>query len=196
MSGVAVFKSPHDVAKTQQIVASVIKYLKGSYKGNTGKWNAHDLWTVGRKKFRFFYGATKDGTAVRVLLDSAMPRRAWRSFIWALNKLYGNRFGLDDTLDYKPVAVLTMENQRRQLYTSKTSGGTSLAGFLLGGAAFGEAGAIVGGLSGTQRTYGEIREYDNGLVDVEILWSDGCIIKETISKNTNFYNEILMMNLE
>lgn len=196
MSGVAVFNSPYDMERTKQIVASVIASLKGTYKGNVGKWKAHDYWTFGKKRFRFFYGKLKDGTAVRVLLDSSFPRRAWRSFIWTMNRMYGNVFGLDDTLHYTPVAVLTMQNQKEQLYISRTSGGTSLGGFLLGGAAFGEAGAIVGGLSGRQTTVGTLKEYENGYADVEILWSDGCIIKQTIGKNTNFYNELLMMDLK
>lgn len=193
---IAVFTSPYDRDKTEQIVADVIRELKGTYRKNVGKWKDPRVLDIFAKKYRFFYGKVKDGTAVRVVFDSLLPRSAWMGFIKALNSKYGDVFGLSADWDYKPVAVIAMKNQVRQVYTSRTSGSPSLLGFLLGGAAFGEAGAIVGGLSGRQQTTTDVYEYKTGLVDVTILWSDGCIIEDTIREDSDLYNEILMMNPE
>lgn len=194
---VAIFKSPYDVEKTEQMVADVIQELKGTYKGNVGRWRRRTgCIELLPKKSRFFYGKIKEGTLVRVVFDSFASRGAWGDFIRTLNAKYGDNFGISAELSYKPVAVIAMRNEVKEVYVSNTNGGTSLAGFLLGGAAFGEAGAIVGGLSGKQRTMTTASTYNTGMVDVEILWSDGCIIKDKISEKSNLYNQILMMNLE
>ena len=181
MVNVAVFKSPFDMGKTQSIIADVLTTKGGSYKGNVGRWRAHDYKTVFPIKARFFYGKIQDGTYVRVVFDSAAFRRQWRSFICTLNEKYGDVFGLDADIHYKPVAVVSMKNEARRVYVNHTWAGSSLTGLL-----FGDAHAMsIGGGS----------EYETGLVDVEVVWSDGCIIKERISEKSDLYNQILMLNL-
>lgn len=192
---VAVFTSPYDRDRTEQIVADVIRELKGTYNGNVGKWKPINYLTFSRTKVRFFYGKLESGTAVRVVFDSIAPVRAWHSFITVLNSRYGNKFGLSDKVPHDEIAVLTIQDQKRQIYVSKNVRSPSLLGFLVGGAAFGEAGAIIGGLSGRQQTYTELQEYDNGLVDAEVLCSDGIIREETFRKDSDFYNNWIMGNL-
>ena len=196
MSGVIVFKSPYNLKKTEQIVANVIRIRKGTYKGNVGKWKAHDYWTFFNKKARFYYRELKDGTAVRAVFKGDTWVKAWSSFIFARNGTYGNVFGLNpnsNILNRKPVAVLSIQNEIKQYYEERIIESPSLSEAILGGLAFGPIGAIVGGTSGNQRTIGRTVTHDTGFIDVEILWDSGHITKERTKRGSDLYKEIVNM---
>ena len=192
---VAVCKSPYNKSVTIKVIRSVLTELDGEYKSNVGKWRATDYHTLCPIKARFFYQEETDGTAIRVVFDNHKTyyRRFWKSFVNILVSKEGEKFGINARLPYEPVVVLKLENEQEQIFTSQTKGGTSLAGFLLGGLAFGTPGAIVGGLSGTERTNGKITTYDTKYASVRIIWNDGCIIESRIKKKSNLYNQIIMM---
>ena len=91
-------------------------------------------------------------------------------------------------------AVLHLGDETRQVSFSKTTGGRSLGGFLVGGALFGTAGAVVGGLSGKQRTVTHTNTVYSNTLLVRIIYNNGRLWEGTVHKGSNLYNEI-MVNL-
>ncbi len=88
--------------------------------------------------------------------------------------------------------VLFLGGDTEQIYTSRTTGGTSILGFLAGGAMFGAAGAIVGGMSGKQRTVGRSYERfsDNQLA--RVIYNNGRLWEGIVRKGSAIYNEIMV----
>ena len=126
--------------------------------------------------------------------DHTDSRRFWRTFVEKLNELYPDiDFGINAKTPYELVAVLNLTGDTEQVHFSRTSGGTSLGGFLLGGLAFGAPGAIVGGMSGTQKTVGTTRTVYSDKVNVRMLWSDGLLQERQVDKRENLYHEIMNM---
>ena len=90
------------------------------------------------------------------------------------------------------VGVLYLGDETHQVHRSRTTGGTSLLGFLTGGALFGPAGAIVGGMSGKQRTAGYTAERfsDNQLA--RVIYNNGRLWEGSVQKGSEIYNEIMV----
>lgn len=81
-----------------------------------------------------------------------------------------------------------------QTHSSVTTGGSSLLGFLAGGAVFGAAGAIVGGMSGSQRTFGSSRDTLTDKQIAKVIYNNGRYWEGVVKKDSKIYNEI-MVNL-
>lgn len=81
-----------------------------------------------------------------------------------------------------------------QTQHTMTTGGTSLLGFLAGGALFGSAGAIVGGMSGRQNTFGETSSALSDRQIAKVIYNNGRYWEGVIKKGSKLYNEI-MVNL-
>ena len=88
--------------------------------------------------------------------------------------------------------VLDLNGDTKQVSFSQTSGGTSLGGFLVGGALFGDAGAIVGGLSGKQRTVTNSRTVFSDELLVRVIYSNGRLWEGTVIKGSQLYHEIMV----
>ena len=91
--------------------------------------------------------------------------------------------------------VLNLSGDITEVLTSTTSGGTSLGGFLVGGALFGDAGAIVGGLSGKQHTQTTSRTVFSDRLLVRVIYSNGRLWEGTVGKGSQLYNEIMVMTM-
>ncbi len=89
-------------------------------------------------------------------------------------------------------AVLHLGDDTRQVSFSKTTGGSSLGGFLVGGFLFGAAGAVVGGLSGKQRTITHTNTVYSNTLPVRIIYSNGRLWEGAVCKNSNLYNQIMV----
>lgn len=87
--------------------------------------------------------------------------------------------------------VLNLRGDTKQVSFSQTSGGTSLGGFLVGGALFGDAGAIVGGLSGKQRTVTNSRTVFSDELLVRVIYTNGRLWEGTVIKGSQLYHEIM-----
>lgn len=90
--------------------------------------------------------------------------------------------------------VLDLSGDTREVYSSTTSGGTSLGGFLLGGALFGDAGAVVGGLSGKQHTVTNSHTVFSHTLLVRVIYSNGRLWEGTVNKGSQLYNEIMVLS--
>lgn len=191
-----VFKTPFSQAETASMVEKTILAIKGKYKNNIGDWRAKGFITVLSATARFFFYEKENECNVRVVFrrHSTDSRRFWRTFVEKLTELYPDiDFGITAKTPYELVAVLNLTGDTKQVHFSRSSGGTSLGGFLLGGLAFGAPGAIVGGLSGTQRTVGTTRTVYSDTVNVRMLWSDGFLQERQVDKRENLYHEIMNM---
>lgn len=117
---------------------------------------------------------------------------------WFLDILFEKYPGVDFCVSLAngdPViaGVLNMSGDTREVYSSTTRGGTSLTGFLIGGALFGDAGAVVGGLSGKHRTVTDSRiEFSNTLL-VRVIYSNGRLWEGPVTKGSSLYNEIMVI---
>ncbi len=78
-----------------------------------------------------------------------------------------------------------------QEYTGQAQG-ASLGGAALGGVLFGGAGAVVGGMSGSKRTYGVTKERFSNQSLFIVEYSNGKIEEIEAKKNSKLYNEIMV----
>ena len=89
-------------------------------------------------------------------------------------------------------AVLNMADGTQQISFSRTTGGKSLGGFLVGGALFGATGAIIGGLSGKQRTVTHTSTVYSNTLLVRIIYNNGRLWEGSVHKGSALYNEIMV----
>lgn len=90
------------------------------------------------------------------------------------------------------VGLLYLGDDMEQVHISHTKRNTSITGFLLGGALFGDAGAIVGGMSGRQRTVGHtFTQFSNSQL-ARLIYNNGRLWEGTITKGSKLYNEIMV----
>lgn len=191
-----VFKSPVSEKETIEIIRSALESIGGKFDGRIGRWRTKTYITIRPCKFHFYFHE-KDGHC-NVRASCSHPKLRlddfWNVFVAALIRLKPNMdFGINAVTPHYIVAVLNMSGDTEQVHYSRTSGGTSLGGFLLGGLAFGAPGAIVGGMSGTQVTHGTTKTMFSNNVLVRILWNNGCITESTVYKNSPMYHEIMNM---
>lgn len=118
----------------------------------------------------------------------------WDNFLKALFANCPNAdFGVSlANKDAYIVGVLYLGDETHQVHTSRTTGGTSLLGFLTGGALFGAAGAIVGGMSGKQRTVGHSFEQFSNSQLARVIYNNGRLWEGTVQKGSQLYNEIMV----
>lgn len=90
------------------------------------------------------------------------------------------------------VGLLYLEDDVEQVHISHTKRHTSITGFLLGGALFGETGAIVGGMSGKQRTVGHTHTQFSNSQLARLIYNNGRLWEGTITKGSKLYNEIMV----
>lgn len=90
------------------------------------------------------------------------------------------------------VGLLYLGDDMEQVYVSRTKRNTSISGFLIGGALFGDAGAIVGGMSGKQRTVGHsFTQFANSQL-ARLIYNNGRLWEGNITKGSKLYNEIMV----
>lgn len=90
------------------------------------------------------------------------------------------------------VGLLYLGDDTKQVYLSRTKHNASITGFLLGGALFGDAGAVVGGMSGRERTVGQsFMEFSNTQL-ARLIYNNGRLWEGTITKGSKLYNEIMV----
>lgn len=120
--------------------------------------------------------------------------KIWDYFLKSLSESYpGLDFGVRLASDTFYIATAqNMSGNTKQIYTARTTGGTSLAGFLLGGFMFGAPGAIVGGLSGKTRTHGQTETILSKWVIMRVILSNGRITQGDVKTDSKVYNEMMV----
>ena len=111
-------------------------------------------------KMEFFVERNDTSCNVRTTFHSDVIISAkdkwWDNFLTALFELSPDTdFGVSlAEKDPYVVGLLYLGDETEQIHISHTKHNPSITGFLIGGALFGSAGAVVGGLSGKSRTEG------------------------------------------
>lgn len=142
-----------------------------------------------------FYIERNDSVCKVRAVFKRVANDAWWDFF--LHELFDSSPGVDygvSIADGNPqlAAVLHLGGETSQVSFSKTTGGSSLGGFLVGGALFGTAGAVVGGLSGKQRTITHTNTVYSNTLLVRIIYNNGRLWEGTVRKGSNLYNEIMV----
>lgn len=149
-----------------------------------------------KRKIVFYVERNESECRVRAIFKN-VANDAWWDFF--LQELFDSSPGVDYGVSLangtpQLAAVLNLSGDTSQVSFSKTTGGRSLGGFLVGGALFGTAGAVVGGLSGNQRTVTHTGTVFSNSLLVRIIYNNGRLWEGTVNKGSKLYNEI-MVNL-
>lgn len=148
------------------------------------------------QKITFYVGKNENECKVRAVFKKRGNDGWWDFF---LQELFESSPGVDYGVSIangnpQLAAVLHLGDETRQVSFSKTTGGKSLGGFLVGGALLGTAGAVVGGLSGKQRTVTHTNTVYSNTQLVRVIYNNGRLWEGSVRKGSNLYNEI-MVNL-
>ena len=146
------------------------------------------------QKITFYIEKNESDCKVRAVFKK-MANDGWWDFF--LQELFVSSPGVDYGVSIangnpQLIAVLHVGDETRQVSFSKTTGGRSLGGFLVGGALFGTAGAVVGGLSGTQHTVTHTNMVYSNTLLVRIIYNNGRLWEGTVQKGSSLYNEIMV----
>ena len=192
---VAPFSTDDTIAKITEVLSKtgVVKDVDHLHCVVSGKLQV-DLKKL--QKITFYVGKNENECKVRAVFKKRGNDGWWDFF---LQELFESSPGVDygvSIANGNPhlAAVLHLGDETRQVSFSKTTGGKSLGGFLVGGALLGTAGAVVGGLSGKQRTVTHTNTVYSNTQLVRVIYNNGRLWEGSVRKGSNLYNEI-MVNL-
>ena len=200
------FKSPVDRGETIDIITKVVTILNGKYKveGNivTAKWRSKRYQTFLPVKFTFYVGAD----VVRVVTsESSCDKdvikweyrcvgitRVWDDFVITLTLSCPQYdFGLSSG-SFHIVSAKFMTNGIEQQFHSVSFNRPSIGGAVVGGALFGDVGAIIGSGRGTTYTSGTTTSSFSNSVLVKLRYSNGLILEGELSTKSKVYNRIFV----
>ena len=163
-------------------------YLKGKYRVSAFRYIDIEFY-IERSETQCKVRALFHGNVI-----SSGKDRWWDNFLSALFTEAPNAdFGVSLAREAPYiVGVLYLGDDTHQVHSSRTTGGTSLLGFLAGGALFGVAGAVVGGMSGKQRTIEHSFEQFSSSQLARVVYNNGRLWEGTIKKGSDIYNEIMV----
>lgn len=160
----------------------------------------------GSLPFVFYLAEQEDGTKVMVSSDNAtltgalaamntkeeavwdLPDKEWSDLIEDFRAAYP-AFPLKSGKP-TPVAAVPCDDGVGQESVSRGKN-VSLGRAALGGAMFGSAGAIVGGLSGAKQQRTQTRNIFSATALFRVLYSNGRLIERTVKKNSREYAELM-----
>lgn len=202
------FVSPFGTDRTAELIQCAFQKVGKVIKCDENRGYILAKYSVSRvqsAKMEFFIQKAEENCRVRMALsgDYAPTKGAlrridgwWDAVLTALWEVApGVDFGV--TLAKEGayiVGVQYLGSDVIQTHHSATTSGTSLLGLLIGGAWFGSAGAIVGGMSGDQRTTSESHNVLSDRQIAKVIYNNGRLWEGVIKKGSKLYNEI-MVNL-
>lgn len=191
------FVSPFSIFDTLDMIGRVLSSIGEFQSADSHHGVLHGKIRISsktKKSVTFYVGRNDERCKVRACFSLSANDDWWDLFLDTLFEMYpGVDFGVSLAKGDPVVAgVLNLSGDTKEVYYSKTSGGTSLGGFLIGGALFGDAGAIVGGLSGNQRTVTDSRTVYSNEVLVRIIYSNGRLWEGPVNRGSRAYNEIMV----
>lgn len=161
----------------------------------------------GSLPFVFYLRATGDGTEVMVSSDNGTLTGALAAMngnkpesVWDLPDKEWSDLIEDFTAAYpgfplrsgKPTVTAAMLCDDGMAQESVSRGkNLSLGRAAVGGALFGNTGAVLGGLSGTKQTRTQTRNVFAATVLFRVLYSNGRLIERTVKKTSREYAELM-----
>ena len=202
------FVSPFPTGKTTTAIYNAFQKVGEVIEADTSRGYIRAKFRVSalRKiKMEFFVQRSQTECKVRMVMPMDFAETQynirwvdglWDKFLIALMETEPDAdFGVTMAFDNAViVGVQYLGSDIIQTQNSVTSGGSSLLGFLAGGALFGSAGAIVGGMSGSQHTTGESFDMLSNKQIAKVIYNNGRYWEGVVKKGSRMYNEI-MVNL-
>lgn len=195
------FVSPFSTENTVKIICKAVFSVGKIRKADPTKGYVIADYHVGplnNRKMEFFIKRGVEDCKVRCIFHGDVVTKAkdnwWDNFLSALF-LEAPSVDFGVTLANKQpyvVGVFYLGDDTYQVHHTCSTGGTSVLGFLMGGALFGSAGAVVGGLSGKQRTVGTTSTRFSNSQLARIIYNNGRLWEGSISKGSPLYNEIMV----
>lgn len=192
------FVVPFSTLETLDIISSVLTTI-----GDVKRVDLEHGMLVGKLRISskkkvpvvFYVERNHERCNVRACFSSQACDDWWDLFLRALFEKHPDAdFGVSLAKGNPMIAgVLNLSGDTREVLYSKTTGGRSLGGFLVGGALFGDAGAIVGGLSGDKHTITNSRTVFSKELLVRLIFSNGRLWEGTVVKGSQLYNEIMVI---
>ena len=200
------FVSPYSTTDTVSVIVKSFSAVGRVKKSDAVRGYVHGKYRVSALRsinMEFFVQRDEESCKVRAVINEELLQTKsvmrtvdgwWDNF---LSAMFAERpdadFGVSQAnKDAYIVGVLYLGDETHQVHTSRTTGGTSLLGFLTGGALFGAAGAIVGGMSGKQRTVGHSFEQFSNSQLARVIYNNGRLWEGTVQKGSDIYNEIMV----
>jgi len=192
--------SPFPFQETMSLLERMIEKIGRvkSVDARRGYISARYKLSVGSFKMEFFVERGETSCNIRVISYADGFIRAkdkwWDTCLSALFEIAPNTdFGVS-LANKNPyvVGLLYLGDDTKQVYLSRTKHNASITGFLLGGALFGDAGAVVGGMSGRERTVGHTHTEFSNTQLARLIYNNGRLWEGTITKGSKLYNEIMV----
>ena len=118
--------------------------------------------------------------------------KLWNVFVKELTHLYPDLSFEISCDEFQIVSAKILSDGIEQTFSSKSVTKPSIGGALLGGALFGDVGAIIGGSRTKTHTTGTSTSTFSSDVLVRVRYSNGFNLEGTISKKSSVYNSILV----
>ncbi len=191
------FVSPVSTNNTMNAVVSVLKKV-----GSINEIDRHNNCIEGKirisskKQFPvvFYVGNYNGACNVRALFKRRANDDWWDLFLNELmNQFPSIDFGVTPAKAHVKIAgVLDLQGDVEQHSYSVTKNHASLGKFLVGGALFGDVGAVVGGLSGKSNTTTKSYTVYSDQLLVRIIYNNGRLWEGRVYKNQPLYQQILV----
>lgn len=191
------FVSPYSTPDTVNLICKALPTICGVVKEkNENRGYIKAKIPVARNKLdvEFYIKRAEKECNVRVLWKKMASDNVWDVFLTTLQGIT-NHADLAVTCangDPYPIALLYLGGELEEVQISRTVHKTSIMGALLGGALFGDAGFILGGMSGPSRTYGHSYERFSDSQLVRIMYNNGRVWEGTLKKGSKLYNDIMV----
>ena len=193
--------SPFPFQETMSLVEKMVEKVGRvkSVDARRGYISARYKLSVGSFKMEFFVERGETSCNVRTIFYCTeglirVRDKYWDTCLSALFEIAPNAdFGVS-LANKNPyvVGLLYLGDDTKQVYLSRTKHNASITGFLLGGALFGDAGAVVGGMSGRERTVGHTHTEFSNTQLARLIYNNGRLWEGTITKGSKLYNEIMV----
>lgn len=200
------FVSPFSTQETVSLIEKAIKQVGKVKKVDAARGYLRCKYSIdalSSLSIDFFVQRDPESCKVRAVINNEfLPTKAvfrnvdsyWDGFLRSLFRAKpGTPFGVSLASGAaRIVGVLYLGDETQTVHRSRTTSGTSLLGFLAGGALLGPAGAVVGGMSGSQRTVGHSVEKFADKQLVRVIYNNGRLWEGSVSRDSEMYNEIMV----
>ena len=191
------FVSPYSTPETVDLICRALPTLCGVVKernDNRGYIKAKIPVRGNKINADFYIKRAESECNVRVFWKKLADDYVWDAFLTTIKELTNQADFAVTCANGDPyaIALLYLGGELEEVQISRTVRKTSIMGALLGGALFGDAGFVLGGMSGPTRTYGHSYERFSDSQLVRIMYNNGRIWEGTLKKGSKLYNDIMV----
>jgi len=191
------FVSPFSTQETVDLICRTLPTICGVVKEkseNRGYIKAKIPLVRNKVDVEFFVKRAEKDCNVRVLWKKMASDNLWDAFLTAMHGQSNNADFAITRANGDPyaVALLYLGGELEEVQISRSVRKNSLINALIGGALFGDAGFVLGGMTGPTRTQGYSYERFSDSQLVRIMYNNGRIWEGTLKKGSKLYNDIMV----